>query len=407
MEQKTRDVGGSPNSSSAGNGNGGTVGPAADFRRFMTEHFYPQDFWVPDVGVPVPWSMAVRHNELIAVTGQVDSGRFTPSLEAQTERSLYYVRQLFEAANTPISALCRLVVHYVNNGDVDEEGYRRFLVENLEKETAVAVTMVPLPYFPHDGMLVEIDAYGIVTDDDSADDVSNAPRSIKAGRHAFVGDVSASNFRSEFGTQLRDAYANLKQSLERLQVSEADLARMGVYFRSDRVDFDQLKQALLRLLPEQLPFVVFLPVPNLFPANCLVKMDAWAINTPRETIMNPDGFPDALVGDTFYFARGVPDQSKGSGEYRSVAASQTASGLDNLTATIGKFGSTRADVLKINTFYAGTAGRDAIQENMEVRVTYFDKPGPAATGIPMPKLPEDRMIQFDVLGATPEQTPGD
>lgn len=173
-----------------------------------------------------------------------------------------------------------------------------------------------------------------------------------------------------------------------------------MYYTPDISNSDSLSRSVRANLSDPCSLVVLLPLPYLDDGAAL-RFDAWSMTGERRVLQSDDGSTEAVLTDDFFFARSVPDPHAAAAGRGPVGA-QTASGLDRLTAILDRFGARRADIMKINTAYVGTVGRDVIKENMEVRVAYFEKPGPAATGVPFPRLDSSgRLIQFDVLGRMP------
>ncbi len=71
---------------------------------------------------------------------------------------------------------------------------------------------------------------------------------------------------------------------------------------------------------------------------------------------------------------------------------QTRTAMKNLAAVLSEFGATLDDVVKVTTFYQGSASAEALHENLLIRSGSYSEPGPATTGIPIPALVYDRMV---------------
>ncbi len=78
---------------------------------------------------------------------------------------------------------------------------------------------------------------------------------------------------------------------------------------------------------------------------------------------------------------------------------QTKRSMENIGRVLGELGLDFANVVKLNTFYSGAVGKDALKENAEVRFPFFtEKPGPTSTGVPVPYLADrDMMIEIDIV----------
>lgn len=96
------------------------------------QHYYPAEFWVPNVGAKVPWSMAVKVDKFFMTGGQTDADRFAASLQTQTSGAIQQVFSLMDEAEVPRSDLGRLLIYYVTDGSVDESAYESVIKAGLE-----------------------------------------------------------------------------------------------------------------------------------------------------------------------------------------------------------------------------------------------------------------------------------
>jgi enamine deaminase RidA (YjgF/YER057c/UK114 family) len=86
---------------------------------------------------------------------------------------------------------------------------------------------------------------------------------------------------------------------------------------------------------------------------------------------------------------------------------QTGTSMDNIGKVLAGFGLDHSDIVKLNTYYQGSSGvddasdADALHRNLTIRGSYFEKPGPASTGIPFHCLAyEGMMIEIEVIAMT-------
>ena len=72
--------------------------------------------------------------------------------------------------------------------------------------------------------------------------------------------------------------------------------------------------------------------------------------------------------------------------------------MENLGKVLAEFGLSHSNIVKLNTYYQGSTGDDDsgdagdLHENVSIRGSYFEKPGPASTGIPFGCLVYDGML---------------
>lgn len=71
--------------------------------------------------------------------------------------------------------------------------------------------------------------------------------------------------------------------------------------------------------------------------------------------------------------------------------------MENLAKVLGSFGATLDDAVKFNIWYAGDGTTKDWQRAAEVRARFFKEPGPVATGLPVPWLPDGEMIRMEIV----------
>ena len=77
---------------------------------------------------------------------------------------------------------------------------------------------------------------------------------------------------------------------------------------------------------------------------------------------------------------------------------QTETALDNIVRVLAEFNSTLNDVVKVTTFYVGSASAQDLHKNLQIRSETFGYPGPATSGIPVPHLVYPNMlIEIEVI----------
>jgi enamine deaminase RidA (YjgF/YER057c/UK114 family) len=78
---------------------------------------------------------------------------------------------------------------------------------------------------------------------------------------------------------------------------------------------------------------------------------------------------------------------------------QTTRSMQNIGRVLAELGLGFENVVKVNAFYAGDVGEAVLQQNAEVRFSYFQQaPGPASTGVPVPYLAYENMqIEIDLI----------
>ena len=80
-----------------------------------------------------------------------------------------------------------------------------------------------------------------------------------------------------------------------------------------------------------------------------------------------------------------PRLAEGTVYHQGDSVAQTHRIMEQVTALLGQFGATCRDVVKLNRWYAGNVGIKDFEPAALACAGFFDEPGPAATGIPLPR----------------------
>ncbi len=151
---------------------------------------------------------------------------------------------------------------------------------------------------------------------------------------------------------------------------------------------------LAAVLPEPRPAVSVVPVPALTDLVWEAVLSAG----PKQRV-GTGPFPDGVrCGDlTLTSAHTAP-----SGEGVAV---QTEHVMARLGETLAALGTGYDDVVKVNIFYVGTGTAADWEIAARVRARAFPEPGPAATGIPVPRLCEEAALTQVEVWAQPGARP--
>lgn len=76
---------------------------------------------------------------------------------------------------------------------------------------------------------------------------------------------------------------------------------------------------------------------------------------------------------------------------------QSEVAMDNLAKVLGAFGASLDDAVKLNVWYAGQGTTKDWQEAALACARHFKEPGPVATFLPVPWLPDGEMIRMEVV----------
>lgn len=382
--------------------------------------------------VEVPYPKAIRCGEMVFTCGQCDldaDGKpMRPGdLLAQTEKTMEYAYDVIGRAGAKPQDLTRLQIFYVTDGSVDEDSYVRAIAGMVEKAGGGAAVIVPTPldcfYYP--GMTVEIDAVAVV---------GEAPRraapspawlpapfapAVRAGETIHVGAIEP---RDTAGTviapddvdaQAEAVFGALERHLGTLSADLADVVKLSVYFTDGREAWDRIAAIRARRFPTPGPIVTDVPLPRLSPPGTRIRLEATAMRARdgarlARRPLRPGGhwawpaeqpFVHALqCGDKIFVGGQVPLDARGAVVHPGDVEKQTHRVMGDIKALLGEFGVGFNQVVKTNIFYVGGPTPHDLHANLNIRSTYYAKPGPASTGVPVPALAfPGAMLSVEVL----------
>jgi enamine deaminase RidA (YjgF/YER057c/UK114 family) len=103
-------------------------------------------------------------------------------------------------------------------------------------------------------------------------------------------------------------------------------------------------------------------------------------------------------GNVIFVGGQVAMDEEGNVLYPGDVARQTEIAMENIKKVLAGFGARMDDVVKLNRFYVGAGRREDWEVGARVAASYFQEPGPAATGIPVPTLAyEGLMVEIEVI----------
>ena len=202
------------------------------------------------------------------------------------------------------------------------------------------------------------------------------------GNVLHAGDVAA---------QMPVVIAALGRVLDDLGSGLSDLVKIVVYHVDDgSLDEGTFLANLAAALPDQKPAFCTVPVPYLAYPVMLIEIEGVAA-IGEKTRVGSGAFPDGIRCGDLVWTSAVSGGTKGDIVMQSEEVMERLGGiLESLDADFG-------DVVKFNIFYVGSGTADDWEVAARVRARYFEEPGPAATGIPLPRLQDpESLIKMDV-----------
>lgn len=389
--------------------------------------------------IPVPYVKGVWHDDLIALSGQVDMKgdgivQHPGDLETQTDIALGHIQTVLADLGASMADLTKLVVFYKTDGGVDEDAYRARLGAMIGEGAELAVTFVPLPNLGYPGMMVEIDGYGVKCAGRSLARRSANPDGLMPLGGPFVHGIRCGEMVFTSGQDARDAAGtllhpgdsvtqskhcldNTLRILEALGADMKDAVKFNAYYRGAGTAEEWERSARVRASyfeePGPTPTATGLPVHHLHPAGAAFRFDCWAMRgedgsrLAREHVW-PEGHWDWPIhlpykhglkcGSKIFVGGQVSLDPKGAVIDPGQMGPQTARAMDNIGRVLAGFGADFGDIVKQNSFYAGTDDPADLHSNVDVRSSYFSKPGPASTGVPLNYLAyKDMLTEIEAI----------
>ena len=201
--------------------------------------------------------------------------------------------------------------------------------------------------------------------------------------------------------------------LTHIGANTGDLVEINNWFIEAGSAEDWTKAARVRaaFYPEPVSVATGIPVFSLHNSGATVRTDFWAMldqndNSIAKSYAWPEDHWDWPIllpfkhglkcGNMVLIGGQVAIDKNAKILYPGDIETQTRVSMDNLGRVLNEFSLSHADIVKLNTFYQGRDQNrntaDDLHSNVTVRGSYFNKPGPASTGIPFPYLSYDQMV---------------
>ena len=393
---------------------------------------FPDNHW--SLQVDIPYSMGLACGELIFLCGQADlegNGRVCNGgdLFKQSQRAIDHIANLFHELNASLENLVKLVVFYVPDAGVSESDYLDALASMIATANRPVITLVPVPRMFYPGLVVEIDAYGMVGDSLERLDLPDSngfSTVVRAGEMIFGSAISATDAAgvvispNDVVSQSRIVLDTLETRLDGMGASLGDLVKINNWYVAGGSAKEWAESAQIRAeyYPEPGPCATGIPLHDLNLPGALIRTDFWAMldsdgNSIEKSHCWPEGhwdwpihlpFKHGLKCRELVFVGG---QVSLDSQARIIDPGdmeiQTRTSMENIGKVLAGFGLGHADIVKLNTYYQGSA-KDSVKDlhrNVTIRGSYFERPGPASTGIPFRCLAYDgMMIEIEAIAMT-------
>jgi enamine deaminase RidA (YjgF/YER057c/UK114 family) len=249
---------------------------------------------------------------------------------------------------------------------------------------------------------------------------------VRSGLMIYVGgqvdldSVGTVRHPDDLDRQTDAAIEYLARVLQDLGADLDDVVKLSVYYRhaTDVDEVELLRRMRRRVRVEPAPAVTAIPLPRLAYPGMAVEIEAIAMRGPGDSRLPrvasqpqahwtwPAGaeFSHGLrCGDLIFLGGNMALDDLGTVPYPKDIVEQAKLTLANIRKVLVGFGAEMDDIVKLNTFYVGHGTLADWEKAAQIRSSAFKKPGPVATGVPVPgPYPNGLLLRQDavaVLGA--------
>lgn len=201
--------------------------------------------------------------------------------------------------------------------------------------------------------------------------------------------------------QCETVFNYLQNVLQVMDCEVSDLVRLVVYFVGDLNTEQAMLEQISALLGEDvLPVINTISLPELCYPGMLIELEGVAMRgidnsyLPRKQIRLPElsqlpaGYSHVVHCEEAVFISDLASiSSTGDILHPDDIVAQTHTMMHNLKLALQSIGADNNHVTKLNVFYVGDGTAENWEGPAKIRADFFNKPGPAATGITVPSMP--------------------
>ena len=346
------------------------------------------------MAIDVRVSLGQRRGDVLTTCGQCDLtpeglSRHPGNLREQTRRTLDHLMAVIAKAGMAPADLLQLHAFYISRSLwEDEAAYGAALKAMLPPDCRPVIVLTPAPALFYDGLVVEIDGFAV-----QGDGRAGADNAKCHGDWAVV--AGSLPFEAGAAGLLED----LAQKLAEAGTAAERLCRLVLYPPASAVGtrpfaafLDSLKTEL-----DPRPILAIAPLPALDEGESRAELRYEALAATQGDIRRDGpngGWSRGVAIGPWVFASAAPHDQVPDRDL----TQQTHLSMARLSAALESLGAGLEDLVKVNVYYAGGAEAQSLHENLSIRSGYYPNPGPASTGIPLPRLqPPGAWITVDAL----------
>lgn len=399
----------------------------------MKRYSWPDQHW--------HWPVALTHQhgvraaDLIFTGGQADLDRdgnvVNPDdLAQQCDNVIQFVEDILVDLDASLDNIVRWVVYFVGDAK-DEQFILSRLAEKQPAHIAPVVSTICLPALCYPGMRIELEAVAWCPSTDSSvveyfrdpelpylpDRFSHA---VRCDRWVFTSDLSAIDRSGKVQAphdllvQTKLMMASLSRALNLTGADLENVLKLNVFYLGDGTAENWSEPARIRAscFKDPGPAATGIAVGSFAIPGLMTKISVTAglADSGSDTIHyswpeNHWNWTEPLpykhgnrMQQLIHLGGQVALTQEAKVLYPNDMVAQTRVAIKNIETVLAELGATLDDVVKVTTFYQGSASAEALHENLLIRSDSFQAPGPATSGIPVPHLVYKNMvIEIDII----------
>jgi enamine deaminase RidA (YjgF/YER057c/UK114 family) len=398
-------------------------------------HVWPEGHW--DWPIKVTHKHGVRSGEMLWVGGQVDltstgDVRNKGDLWGQLPNCMASLDRVLQGLGGGLADLVKLLCFYVNDGSQDEQEFLRAVGRCLPQDARPAITAIPLPALAYPGMLVEIEAFAMRGLDDRplsrayAGFEGGSPlpdpfvQGLRCGKMIFLSAQSALDgagrvrLPNDILGQTRQVMTMLELALRSLGADLNDVVKVNRWYVGHGTieDFEPAALACAAHFREPGPAATGIPLPRHARDGQMIKIELIAMRGEDGAYLpRRHAWPESLWGwhvhlpykhglkchDMIFLGGQVSLDKQGRAVHPRDLTAQTHEAMAHIGSILKDLGADYGDVCKVLALYQGSASAHDLHSNLSIRSSFFEEPGPATTGVPLPALAyPGMMIEIDI-----------
>ena len=337
----------------------------------MARSFVPfETLW--EMAIDTPSSFMVRDDNLAWSCGQLALDKKSQVIGANNiEKQSYvvcdYILEILLRADLHIQSVTKLLLYYVDTG----KNNREMMVGIFQERFGNNVLLVPIrvPHFYYDGILLEVDTYcntekkQYLVHNQNGASINAISTNLEIFMFVEAKANSIEFLIPELTSFLSDLNVNLEAILsEHWFVPSGDLLTFNDCITKDRPNLDL--GAVISSGKDT----------DYISGHFILTRDGVVSSTKTIDTENSVSLLIRQNDNMAWLQARSLDVTKG-------AVAQTELIMESIEAAIKPLNLSFKDIVKSTTHYVGEDTAEELHQNMEVRNAYYEKPGPASTGL--------------------------